>query len=274
MLIDSHMHLEYGPLDKSYVMEFVNEAISKGLDEIHILDHSHRFIEFEPMYENLKKIEVQKIWLENKKMKFKDNLLDYVNLMEEIKKDNLPINIKYGLEICYTPQNKEFIKDVLKPYKFDFLVGAIHSIDGILYDMNFSKEILWDKFDTNQIYKRYYELVMGLIESDLFSQLAHPDTIKLFNYYPTYDLKDTYNLMAKKLNEHHMLAECNTGCYYRYNHKDLGLSDELLEILLKNNVEIITASDAHHPNDVGSYIKQANQRILNYKDNIKGKINI
>lgn len=274
MLIDSHMHLEYGPLDKSYVMEFVNEAIEKGLDEIHILDHSHRFIEFEPMYEDLKKIEVQKIWLENKKMKFKDNLLDYVNLMEEIKKDNLPINIKYGLEICYTPQNKEFIKDVLKPYKFDFLVGAVHSIDGILYDMNFSKEILWDKFDTNQIYKRYYELVMDLIESDLFSQLAHPDTIKLFNYYPTYDLKDTYNLMAKKLNEHHMLAECNTGCYYRYNHKDLGLSDELLEILLKNNVEIITASDAHHPNDVGSYIKQANQRILNYKDNIKGKINI
>lgn len=274
MLIDSHMHLEYGPLDKSYVMEFVNEAIEKGLDEIHILDHSHRFIEFEPMYEDLKKIEVQKIWLENKKMKFKDNLLDYVNLMEEIKKDNLPINIKYGLEICYTPQNKEFIKDVLKPYKFEFLVGAIHSIDGILYDMNFSKEILWDKFDTNQIYKRYYELVMDLIESDLFSQLAHPDTIKLFNYYPTYDLKDAYNLMAKKLNEHHMLAECNTGCYYRYNHKDLGLSDELLEILLKNNVEIITASDAHHPNDVGSYIKQANQRVLNYKDNIKGKINI
>ena len=50
--------------------------------------------------------------------------------------------------------------------------------------MNFSKEILWNKYDVDDIYKRYYELVFDLVKSDLFTQLAHPDTIKMFNYYP------------------------------------------------------------------------------------------
>lgn len=48
MYIDGHMHLENGPLTKEYVLQFVEEAQKKGIDEIQILDHTHRFIEFEP----------------------------------------------------------------------------------------------------------------------------------------------------------------------------------------------------------------------------------
>lgn len=261
MMIDGHMHLENGPLTKEYVLEFVEAAHQKGLDEIQILDHTHRFIEFEPIYEELKQYEVQKTWLENKKMKFKDHLDTFVALMEEIKAMDLPVKVSYGLEVCYVPQHEEYIRDVLSKYHFDFIVGAIHSIDGILYDMGFSKELLWNKFDVNHIYKRYYELVFQLVESDLFTQLAHPDTIKLFEIYPTYDLKPTYEKLSQLLNEHHMKAENNVGCYYRYNHPDIGLSDELLEIFKKNHVELITASDAHKPRDVGSYIKEAEKKI-------------
>ena len=41
---------------------------------------------------------------------------------------------------------------------------------------------------------------------------------------------------------------------------DKGLSDELLENFKKNHVQLITASDAHKPADVGSYIKDAEER--------------
>ena len=100
-----------------------------------------------------------------------------------------------------------------------------------------------------------------MVESDLFTQLAHPDTIKLFNIYPTYDLLPTYEKLAQLLNQHHMKAENNVGCYYRYNHQDLGLSDELLKVFKKAHVQLITTSDAHQPSDVGSYIKEAEKRI-------------
>lgn len=259
-MIDGHMHLEYGPLSKEYVLEFVNAAKKQGLDEIQILDHSHRFIEFEPIYEELKQYEVQKKWLENKKMKFKDHLKDYVSLMQEVKKMDLPVKVSYGLEVCFVPKHEAYIKEILSQYPFDFVVGAIHSIDGILYDMNFSEDLLWSQYPVDHIYKRYYELVFDLIQSDLFSQLAHPDTIKLFHYYPSYDLKPTYHQLAKLLKQHHMKAENNTGCYYRYHHEDMGLSDTLLQILKEHDVEIITASDAHQPSHVGMYIKEVSEK--------------
>lgn len=265
MLIDGHIHLENGDLTKEYVLLFVDEAIKKGLDAIQILDHTHRFKEFEVIYEELKDNELQRKWLENKTMKFKDTLPQYITLMESIKEMELPITITYGLEVCYVEKHEQTIREILANYNFDFIVGAIHSIDGILYDMSFSKELLWNKLDVDFIYKRYYEQVVSLIKSNLFTQLAHMDTIKMFNYYPKYDLTDTYNLIAKLLKLYNVKAENNVGCYYRYNHSDLGLSLVLLDILIKANVELITCSDSHNPSDVGSHIKEVTNIISERK---------
>ncbi|MEG0592959.1 MAG: PHP domain-containing protein, partial [Coprobacillus sp.] len=148
-MIDGHIHLENGPLTKEYVLEFVEEAKNKGLSEIQILDHTHRFIEFEPIYKELKEYEVQKTWLENKKMKFKDHISDFISLMKEVQAMDLPVKVTYGLEVCYVPNHEGYIREVLSRYQFDFIVGAIHSIDGILYDMGFSKELLWSQYDVN-----------------------------------------------------------------------------------------------------------------------------
>lgn len=54
MLVDGHMHLENGPLTKEYVMQFINEAYKQGFDRIQILDHTHRFKEFEVIYQGVK----------------------------------------------------------------------------------------------------------------------------------------------------------------------------------------------------------------------------
>lgn len=260
-MMDGHMHLEYGPLSKEYVLEFIEYAKQNNIDEIQILDHTHRFIEFKDMYQDLRAIEVQDVWLNSKK-KFCNTLDEFITLMEEIKQMDTGVTVTYGLEVCYVPEQEEFIRDVLENYHFDFLVGAIHSIDGILYDMGFSKQLLWDVQDVNAIYKRYYELIFLLIKSDLFTQLAHPDTIKMFSYYPTYDITPTYHELAELLVAHKMKAENNTGCHYRYKHKDIGLSDALLTILKSHNVDMITASDAHQPDHVGSFIKEIYEKTM------------
>ena len=142
-------------------------------------------------------------------MKFKDTLDDYDKLIEEVKALDLPIEVTFGLEVCYVPKHEKKIGEVLANHNYDFVVGAIHSINGRLYDMNFSKDILWNKFDVDDIYRDYYELIFSLVKSDLFTQLAHPDTIKMFNYYPTYDLTPTYHQLADLLVEHNVKAENN-----------------------------------------------------------------
>ena len=253
-MIDGHVHLEKGPHTKEYVYEFIEEAIKKGIDELQILDHTHRFKEFLPIYDDCRVNKPQIDWFERD---FKDSIYSYINLIEEIKKEDLPIKVRFGLEVCYQESQEENIRKLVKgAYDWDFLVGSVHFVNNITYDCPWSKDELWNKYNVDDIYKRYYEMLINLVKSDLFTQLGHPDTIKMFNYYPSYDLTDTYNKLAEELNKHHVRPENNTGCYYRYNHKDMGLSDELLSIFKKHNCNLITASDAHYPKDVGSYIKE------------------
>ncbi|MEG0275130.1 MAG: histidinol-phosphatase HisJ family protein [Longicatena sp.] len=259
-MIDGHMHLENGPLHVDYVMEFVNAGVKAGMDTIHILDHTHRFIEFQPLYTRLKEAShYQKEWFEKKTL---EPLQTYFDLIEEVKQMDLPIEVKFGLEVCYAPEDKEFLREILNAYPYDFLIGSIHSIDGLLYDMNsFSREILWDKYDTNAIYKRYYEIMEDMICSDLFTQIGHPDQLKLFHYDPTYDLKPTYERLAQAAKEHDVYMECNTGIYYRYNHEDMGTNKEFMDILKKHGVKIMTASDAHQSKHVGIYIKEVSETL-------------
>lgn len=254
-MIDGHIHLENGPLSVQYCMKFVEVAVEKGLTTIYILDHSHRFIEFASMYELLKQKDIrQKEWLKNKCL---EPISNYHRLIEEMKKLELPIEVKFGLEVCYAPKDKKLIKTILNQYPYDFVIGSIHSIDGLLYDMNdFSREILWDRFDVNKIYRRYYEIMEDMIQSDLFTQIGHPDQLKLFHYVPNYDLIPTYERIAYLAKKHHVKMEHNTGIHYRYQHEDIGTNPTFLKILKNYGVSIITASDAHQPEYVGMLIDQ------------------
>lgn len=258
-MIDGHVHLENGELSVAYVMKFVEEACRQGIDTLQILDHTHRFNEFLPTYTNVKeRHRLQADWLAKKT---KNSIHQYHALIEEVKQMSLPIEVRFGLEVCYTPEATPFLSKILFEYPYDFIVGSVHSIDGILYDMPFSKELLWNQYEVDDIYQRYYVLVEQMMKSGLFTQIGHPDTIKLFDLWPTYSLDSTYERLAVLAKKHALKIEDNTGCYYRYHTKDLGLNDAFLKKLLNHQVTIITASDAHYPEHVGAYIKEANQHI-------------
>lgn len=265
-MIDGHVHLENGDLSVEYAMQFVEAAAAKGIDTLQILDHTHRFIEFSPMYDGVRNASpLQAQWLSKK---IKDHLSDYHRLIDEMKQIKLPVRVLFGLEVCYTPEAEPFLKETLSQFPYDFLVGSIHSIDGILYDMPFSRELLWDVQEADAIYQRYYTLLEQVITSGLFTQVAHPDTIKLFNIYPSYDLHPTFERLAKLAAAHHVKMENNTGCHYRYHTEDIGLSDAFITALVKEDASIITASDAHYPDHVGNYIREATQRIEEIRDQI------
>jgi histidinol-phosphatase (PHP family) len=249
-MIDGHVHLENGELSKEYVYKFVESAKEKGITHLQILDHTHRFFEFKDCYQKVCEVSpLQKVWFEKKQ---KNYIQEYLNLIQELKADNQDIKLTFGLEVCYTPETEYVLKEILSKYDFDFLVGSVHSIDGYLYDMDaFSKELLWNKRSPKEIYEKYFNSLSKLIQSNLFTQVGHPDVIKMYQIDPQYDLRDTYKKLAKLAKNHNILMEDNTGAHYRYHHPDVGLNKDFRNILLENDVKIITASDAHYPEHVG-----------------------
>lgn len=138
-MIDAHTHLENGDLSIEYVHKFIDAAKEKGITHLQILDHTHRFFEFKDCYKRV--CEVSKLQEEWFLKKQKNSIDDYLKLIEALKKETFDIDVRFGLEVCYTPETESLLSSILKNYHFDFLVGSVHSVDGYLYDMDaFSKE--------------------------------------------------------------------------------------------------------------------------------------
>lgn len=255
-MTDVHIHIEKGPYTKEWIDQFVQQAIRMGMDEIYLLEHSHRFAEFAPMYTSICEYsEYQKNWYKKKAIL---SIKDFQSLITEMRKSEFPIKIKWGLEVCYFPEHEKLIGDILHSFPFDFSVGSIHWVDGFGFD---HKAEFWNNIDTEQIYSNYYQLMLCLVKSGLFSGVAHPDSIKCFHHYPTQDLTDTYRLLADELKAHDMYAEQSGGLALNYGFEELGMNPTMLHIFKSKNVAIRCASDAHKPEDVGANIAQL-QAIL------------
>lgn len=255
-MIDAHIHIEKSPYTIDWINEYVRYAQERGLSEINLLEHTHRFTEWMPLYEtSRKKDPLAAKWVDDH---ITIPIQDYYDFIQKAREYNFPIKVNFGLEVCYFPDKNKFIKDMLNEFDFDFVVGSVHYAFDVPYDIKgLSEKILWDKYPVDDIYEDYFDRCMKCVESGLFSQLGHPDTIKMFDSYkPSIDTAPLYEKLADSLHRNNVMAENNVGCYYRYGHPDMGLSDDVLKIFKDKGVKIITASDAHKPEHVGMYIKE------------------
>lgn len=89
---DVHIHIEKGPYTKEWIDRFVEQAVRAGLDEIYLLEHSHRFVEFAPMYASVCEYnDYQKNWYQRK---VKRSIKDFQTLITEMRKMTFPVKIK------------------------------------------------------------------------------------------------------------------------------------------------------------------------------------
>ncbi len=251
-MLDCHIHLEKGPYTPEWVWRFVRQAEAMELKEIWLLEHSHRFREFAPLYANMCAYSsYQREWYARRNIW---TLSAYVRLIEACRKEQFPIRVRFGLEICYEPGTEELVRSVTKAHPFDFLTGSVHWIDGFAFD---HKAEFWAGKDIDPLYTSYYEIMEQLIKSRLFTGVAHPDSIKCFGHHPKADLIETYEKIARLLNQGGMYAEQSGGLYLNYGrHNELGMNEKMRAVLLNNDVRLLTASDAHRPEDVGANIRK------------------
>lgn len=249
-LIDGHIHIERGSYTIDWINEFAKYAHKRGMSEIYLLEHSHRFKEFEDVYKEIACYnDYQNSWL-NEKMKL--SVDEYKKLILEVRENKFPVKIKFGLEVCFVEGTESIVEHVLEGFEWDFITGSVHFIDGWGFD---HKREFWNGKDVDKLYKRYYEIMKSLIKSGLFNILAHPDSIKCFGYYPSFDLTGIYLEIADLLNQYKMSTEQSAGLCLNYGNKELGMNKKMYDIFKEKNVKMLTASDAHRPEDTGKYIR-------------------
>ncbi len=250
-MIDAHVHIERGPYTREWINRFIEQAILMGVTELFLLEHTHRFNEFSKAYDQVVKYnDYQKNWYESRTGL---SLQSYIDLVNDYKNnENKDITVKWGLEVCYLPGIEKEIEKLKKQNIFDFYTGSIHWIDGWGFD---HKKEFWQGKDVDKIYKDYFCLEKQLIQSGLFDHLGHPDSIKCFDFYPSFELDNFYDEIISVAKNTSIKFEQSCGLYNNYGHKTIGLEKKYLQKLKENKIQIITASDAHRPEDVGKNIK-------------------
>lgn len=259
-MIDGHIHIERGAYTLDWINQFVNRAVEMQLNEIRLLEHCYRFEEFVPMYDSVCAYsEYVDAWFHRQAGVRK--LEEYLDLIKQVRNESFPVEIKFGLEICYFKEFEDFTAELTKNKGFDFLLGSIHFVDDFAFD---HKAEHWTGMDIDKIYYRYFEDSVSLAKSKLFDGIGHPDAIKLFGHKPSYSLTEYYESLAKELSNSGMYADQNSGAARRCpDTASLGMDTELLRILKKYNVQIIASSDAHCPEDVGYKIMELINCIAN-----------
>jgi len=262
-MIDAHVHIEKGPYTQEWIQRFVERGRATGMHELRLLEHSSRFQEFRHTYRSVEQHpqagETQSEWLSSKSVM---RLADYQQLVSETRSKAYPVVLKFGLEVCYFPEYEREIRDIVSGFDWDFLTGSIHWIDGFGFDHEENIPI-WRTLNVDRLYRRYYELIRQCIGSGIFDVIAHPDSIKCFGYYPTEDLGSVYQEIARAAQVHGTSLEFSNGLHINYGHGELGPNRQFLRILKQNGVHLLTASDAHGPEDVGRYIQAAEEILEN-----------
>lgn len=256
MKIDYHMHFEYGSYDEEWAEGFFRAAAERGLDEIGITEHTHTFPEFKALYyEDLVLDdsfigEFQKKWL--KKNKFKYTLDDYFSFIKKLQKRH---SVKIGIEVCnFRDQSR--VRDILKGYAFDYVIGSVHFLRGWAYDSSEIKEE-WERHRLEDIYEWYVEEVENLCASGLYDILGHPFNIRLFGFLPEFDVTPYLERVAKAMAAARMAVDVNTGTRYRYPIREISPYPAFMRMAAKYDLPVITSSDAHKPEDCGKFIEDA-----------------
>ena len=264
MKFDYHMHFEKGDYKVEWAKGFFEAAKKRGLNEIGITEHAHTFPEFEDLYyEDLILDDsfvgsFQKKWL--KTNKFKHTIDDYFNFMAQLREHGY--EAKIGIEVCNF-QNQAKVREILDKYPFDYVIGSIHFIRGWAYD---SEEIKaeWQQHSLEDIYEWYTQEIEHLCAGGLYDVLGHPFNIRLYKYFPDFDLTPYLLRAVQALKKADMGIDVNTGTYYRYPVQEISPYGDFLKLAKEYELPIITSSDAHKPEDCGAYIDDAIKYVKEY----------
>jgi histidinol-phosphatase (PHP family) len=234
MKFDYHVHTTLSD-GKNTHEEMVLSAIEKGFGEIGFSDH---FCIKQPKSwavgaESIVKLEEK---VDEMRVKFGDR-----------------ITILFGVETDYFRDSEEEIREVLKKFNFDYIIGSIHFLDDWNYDTDRSR---YAEFSNDFLYEWYFGEIQSAAKSGLFDILGHPDLIKKFGIWPESSKLELFEQTAAVFAQSGVAYEINTSG------KDRPCGEffpgrDLTRAMHHAGVPVTMGSDSHQKEQIGRYFEEA-----------------
>jgi histidinol-phosphatase (PHP family) len=238
-LPDYHMHTHLCGHATGQPVEYVEQALARGLLEIGFSDHAPMVSHRDPTVT----------------MDF-DQLPQYQHMIEAARQQFADrIDVLLGIEADYVPGYESKTREILDGYPYDYVIGSVHYMGDWGFDNSDEQERL-KTFDINEVYRKYHKLLRASAASGLFDIMAHTDLVKKFGHFPTVDLTDEILTTARVFKENGVAVELNTSGL-RKPAREMYPSFAMLKIFAETGIPLVFGSDAHQPQEVGMHFPEA-----------------
>lgn len=251
-----HTHTKRCKHGNGNVNDFVKYAIEQDFEVIGFTDH----VPFKDNRMNFCRMDYSE-------------LDDYINEINEAKKENHNLKIYSGFEVEYFEDSEDYYRELLT--KVDYLVLGQHAIkkDG--------SYLFVDNFRSEEEFNMYVDAIEKAAKTGYFSMINHPDLFGLAKEeWDDVCIKLTHRI-AKIAIKYNLPLELNAQGMRRWtkiaSRPYAYPIDEFWKIIATEyqNIPIVISSDAHSPNALNdNAVFKCKELAEKYSLNITKKLNI
>lgn len=247
MRVDYHTHTKLCKHADGGPEEYIQRALSIGLDEVGCSDHS-------PMPDNFDAPHRMS------QQEFVDSYKPDVLALRERYKGR--IVVKFAVEGDFFPGTEEWVGNFNAAGDFDYVIGSVHYLGkwGIDNPTNIHE---YEERDVNEVYEQYFQHVRRSAQARLFDIVGHCDLVKKFGHRPTKNMEGLLREVFRTVKESDIAVEINTSGL-RKPVKEIYPSIQILSILRECGIPLALGSDAHTPSDVGRDFDLARELVERY----------
>lgn len=258
-LSDYHIHPNYS-IDAAPVKikEYCTKALEMGLKEICFTTH----LELGPDSRG----KDDRVNFQGEVVDVRDRrwLEGYLQEIEEARSffQSQGLQVKAGMEVGYIPGLEKEIESFIAPYPFDYVLGAVHIIDGFSVASKKESPQYFRTRSLKQVAREYFGILEEAVKSGLFDCMAHLDIYTRYGSQifgeKIYTLHEGYlEPILEEMARRGMGLEINTSSCRR-GLKEFHPSRKLVALAAQKGIKIFTiGSDAHRLEELGDHLDEA-----------------
>jgi histidinol-phosphatase (PHP family) len=150
--------------------------------------------------------------------------------------------VRIGLEVDFVPDKNIEIWQVIQGRPWDFLIGSVHEIDGMLLEAPRKRS----RAEGEALWLRYFELLRAAVGCGRFSLVSHPVRMRVTNPFLPPKLDDELEHLAAEAARHNVALEINGYDILTYP----SLVKRLARACASQRTPISVGSDAHDPRGI------------------------
>ena len=157
--------------------------------------------------------------------------------------------VRLGLEADFFPETASALGNLLRMYPFDFVIGAVHFVDGFPIDESAEN---WERLgqkERDEIMRGYWVRVGEMAKSGLFDFAAHLDLSKRYGFRPSVDLAEEISATLNAIAQADMAVEINTAGWYMPC-AEIYPQRSIIAECRRRGIPVLITADAHEPADL------------------------